>query len=173
MAQPFIGQISIMAFAFAPRGWAQCNGQLLPINQNQALFSLLGTYFGGNGQNTFALPNMRGNTPVHVDSVGGSVQHGQQGGAESHTLTAAEMPSHTHTLNTVTDFANAAVPAGALPAARPRGGVSLYGPAGSANTAMHPQSLATTGGTQPHNNMQPYTVLNFCIALSGIFPSRN
>jgi microcystin-dependent protein len=172
--EPFLGQVSIMAFNFAPRGWAQCNGQLLPINQNQALFALLGTTYGGNGTVNFALPNMQGRAPVHIGTGGGTnTQQGEMGGAEAVTLTAGQMPAHQHSLNTVTDFANAAAPGNALPAARARGGLAIYGPGGSANVALNSQSLDPAGGNLPHNNMQPYSVLNFCIAMQGIFPSRN
>ncbi|HEY8907817.1 MAG TPA: tail fiber protein [Rhodoferax sp.] len=174
MSTPYLGQISIMAFSFAPKGWAQCNGQLLPINQNQALFALLGTYYGGNGQTNFALPDLRGRAGVHVGTAGGvTTVQGEQGGSEAVSLSATELPAHRHDLNTVTDFANSNVPGNALPAARPRGGLAIYGPGGSADTPMNPSSVQTTGSGQPHNNMQPYGVLNFCIALQGIFPSRN
>ncbi len=172
MATPYLSEIRILAFSFAPRGWAQCNGQLLPINQNQALFSLLGTNYGGNGVQNFALPNMQGRAPVHRESNNNIVQ-GQQGGVEAVTLTVAEMPAHRHNLNTSTDFANGNMPGNALPAARARGGMAIYGPGGSADAQMSPQAVGPVGGNQPHNNMQPYSVLNICIALQGIFPSRN
>ncbi len=174
MATPYISQISILAFGFAPRGWALCNGQLLPINQNQALFSLLGTTYGGNGQTNFALPDMRGRAPVHRGSLGNVVtQQGERGGAESVALLLAEMPAHRHNLNTSTDFSNGNMPGSALPAARARGGMAIYGPGGSADATMSPLAVENTGGGQAHSNMQPYSVLNFCIALQGIFPSRN
>lgn len=170
MATPYLSEIKILAFGFAPRGWAQCNGQLLPINQNQALFALLGTTYGGNGVQNFALPNMQGRAPVHRDN---NIIQGQQGGAESVTLTVAEMPAHRHNLNTSTDFANGNMPGNALPAARARGGMAIYGPGGSADATMSPQAVQSSGSGQAHSNMQPYSVLNFCIALQGIFPSRN
>lgn len=174
MSSPFLGQISIVAFNFAPRGWALCNGQLLPINQNQALFALLGTQYGGNGQTTFALPDLRGRTPVHMGAGAGvNTQIGESGGSEAVTLGLQNLPAHQHQLRAVTDFANAAVPGGALPAARPRGGATIYGPAGSTNTALHAESVAVTGASQPHSNLQPHLALNFVIALQGIFPSQS
>lgn len=174
MASPYIGQININAFGFAPRGWSLCNGQLLPINQNQALFSLLGTTYGGNGQTTFALPDLRSRAPVHFGAQGGaSTVQGEQGGVENVTLTATQLPTHQHSLNTVTDLANAGAPGNALPAARGRGGVAVFGPGGSADTSLSPATVSNIGGNQAHNNMQPFAVVNFCIALQGIFPSRN
>lgn len=174
MSEPFLAQVSIMAFDFAPRGWASCDGQLLPISQNQALFALLGTTYGGNGQTNFALPDLRGRAAVHQGSSSGtSTLLGERGGAEAVTLAATELPAHRHSLNVVTDFANSSVPGLALPAARPRGGLAIYGPGGSADTAMHAASVQNVGAGQPHNNMQPYGVFNFCIALQGIFPSQN
>jgi microcystin-dependent protein len=175
MSEAFIGELRIMSFTFAPRGWAQCTGQLLPINQNQALFSLLGTQYGGNGQTNFALPDLRGRAAVHAGNGPGigPTQIGERGGVESVTLQQQEMPQHGHTLNAVSDIANAGVPGNALPAAKGRGGVSMFGAAGSANTTLGPQAVTNAGGSQPHTNMQPYGVLNFCIAIQGIFPSRN
>jgi microcystin-dependent protein len=171
MAEPFIGELKLAAFTFAPRGWAFCNGQLLPIAQNTALFSLLGTTYGGNGQTTFALPDLRGRVPVHSGS-GGQVQLGEQGGTETVTLTSSQLPAHSHVLNGSSDLANASVPGGALPAAKPRGGLSRYA-TGASDTVMSPGSVGVAGGGQPHNNMQPYLVLAWLIALEGIFPSRN
>ena len=169
MAEPFLGELKLAAFNFAPRGWAYCDGQLLPIAQNTALFSLLGTNYGGNGQTTFALPDLRGRVPVHV---GSDIALGQMGGVEAVTLLTTELPAHSHTLSGASDLANASAPGGALPAAKPRGGLTRYAPAGS-NTVMAPGSVALTGGNQPHNNMQPYLVLAWLIAMEGIFPSRN
>ncbi len=169
MSDPFLGELKLMSFAFAPKGWALCNGQILPINQNQALFSLLGTTYGGNGQTTFALPDLRGRTPLHSST---SVALGQMTGQEGVTLTSGQMPAHNHMLNGTSDLANASVPGGALPAAKGRGGITRYAPAGG-NTVMGTSSLASTGNTQPHPNMQPYAVLSWAIALVGIFPSRN
>lgn len=171
MSDQFLGEIKLMSFGFAPRGWAQCNGQILPISQNQALFSLLGTTYGGNGVSTFALPDLRGRTPLHT-GAGSGISLGQIAGQQAVTLTSGQLPSHTHTLTATGDFANASVPGGALPAAKPRGGISRYAPTGS-QTVMAPTSLAGAGGNQPHPNMQPFAVLNWCIALQGIFPSRN
>jgi microcystin-dependent protein len=170
MAEPFLSEIRITSFGFAPRGWALCNGQLLPINQNQALFSLLGTTFGGDGRVNFALPDLRGRTPIHVGS-GHTV--GERAGEQAHTLTAAELPLHQHGLRASTDFANSDNPSGALPAAKPRGGLNIYGPAGSADVSLHPGSVSTApGGSQAHLNMQPFLTLSFVIALQGIYPSR-
>ena len=166
MSQPFMGEVKIISWNFAPQGWAFCNGQLLPINQNQALFSLLGTMYGGNGQTTFALPDLRGRVPVHVGSS--FTVQGQRGGEASHTLTQSEMPQHLHMLQASTtngDSANAnnTVLAAAL---------NLYG-APVNLTTLSPLSVTNVGGSQPHENRQPFLVLNFIIALSGIFPSRN
>jgi microcystin-dependent protein len=177
MGTPYMSEIRIMAFNFAPQGWAQCNGQLLPINQNQALFSLLGTAYGGNGQTTFALPDLRGNASMHV---GQGFTQGQEGGEENHTLTAAELPQHIHFLQGRAEQATlvqGAIPAPTkslaqgLAASTPPQDVNLYG-TGAPNVAMSPASVTSTGGSQPHANMQPYNTLNFCIALIGEFPSR-
>ncbi len=174
MASPYLGQININAFAFPPRGWALCNGQLMAINQNQALFSLLGTFYGGNGIQTFALPDLRSRAPVHFGTQGGaSMVQGERGGAESVTLNSTQLPTHQHSLNAVTDLANANSPGLALPAARGRGGLAIYGPSGNADAAMNPASVQPIGGNQAHDNMQPFAVVSFCIALQGIFPSRN
>jgi len=169
MSTPFLGEIKLVSFAFPPKGWALCSGQILPINQNQALFSLLGTNYGGDGRTTFRLPDLRGRAPMHM---GNGVALGELAGTEAVTLVASQMPPHTHGLTGTSDLANAAVPGGAQPAAKPRGGINRYAPSGS-NTAMAPTAIAAKGGTQPHNNMQPYAVLNWVIALQGIFPSRN
>lgn len=175
MSDPFIGQISTTAFDFAPRGWALCNGQLLPINQNAALFSLLGTRFGGNGQTNFALPDLRGRVPMHANSLNAV---GQSVGIPAVTLQAANLPAHGHALNTTAELANSAVPGGAVPAARPRAGPVVYAAAGSTpavtlNAGSVGDAGGGIGGTQPHDNMQPSLGLNFIIALQGIFPSRN
>ncbi|HEX8453303.1 MAG TPA: tail fiber protein [Longimicrobium sp.] len=165
MAEPFLSEIRLMSFNFAPKGWAMCNGQQLPINQNQALFSLLGTTYGGNGQTTFALPDLRGNTPIHV---GNGFTLGQKGGEQNHTVSMAEMPTHTHFLqatntNGSTNSANNAYLAAFS------GGYNNVAPL----TTMTPQSVTNTGGSQAHLNMQPFLTLTFCIALQGIFPSPN
>jgi microcystin-dependent protein len=168
MATPYLSQINLFAFNFAPRGWAQCNGQLLAISQNQALFSWVGTFYGGNGQTNFALPDLRSRTPMHR----GQVQQGSPVGTENVSLTAAMMPAHTHALRADNGLANASAPGLALPAARPRGGISIYAAPGGSPATMHAASIGNTGNSQPHNNMQPFVVLNYCIALQGIFPSR-
>lgn len=167
MAEPFLSEIRIMSFVFAPKGWAQCNGQLLPINQNQALFSLLGTTYGGNGQTNFALPDLRGRVPIHAGS--GHVL-GEQGGEQAHTLTAQELPTHTHVLGATATDGSLPVPLGGM-LARSAPGNPYLAPANL--TAMHPSSVASVGGSQPHENRQPFLTLSFCIALQGIFPSAN
>ncbi len=175
MSEFFIGQIMMAGFSFAPKYFAQCNGQLLPINQNQALFSLLGTQFGGNGTTNFALPDLRSRTPVgYPSSVDPgwqppSVQIGQAGGVENVTLLSTQLPSHGHTLGGTTVEGQTKNPAGALFANTP---VSLYATPGSL-VPLNPNTCGGAGGNQPHPNLQPYTTINFCIALQGIFPSRN
>ena len=169
MLEPYLGEISICAFAFAPKGWAFCHGQLLPINQYQALFSLLGTTYGGNGQTTFALPDLRGRSPLHFSP---NRPLGSRLGEEAHTLLTSELPGHAHTFMGSTDLANTTTPTGALPAAKARGGKDIYTTGGPLQT-LHPQAVAPTGGGQPHENMQPFLTLNFVIALQGVFPSRN
>jgi microcystin-dependent protein len=167
MAEPFLSEIRMMSFNFAPKGWAMCNGQLLPINQNQALFSLLGTTFGGDGRTNFALPNVQGRTPIHT---GGGHNLGQSGGEQNHTLSIAEIPAHTHQLMG-TSNAGANTPAAntVLGKSAPQ---ACYG--GAANlAAQDARSIATVGGSQPHPNMQPYLTLTLCIALQGIYPSQN
>src|SRR5262245_32122737 len=165
MAEPFLSEIRIMSFGFAPKGWAMCNGQLLPINQNQALFSLLGTTYGGDGRTTFALPNLQGNTPMHV---GNGHTLGERGGEQNHTLSIAELPAHTHVPNASSAAADTNIPTGAYVAS-----VNNAYTAPANLVAMSPASLANTGGSQAHLNMQPYLALTFCIALQGIFPSQN
>lgn len=170
MAEPFLSEIRIMAFNFAPKGWAMCNGQLLPINQNQALFSLLGTTFGGDGRVNFALPDLRGRTPIHV---GSGHTNGERGGEQAHTLSIAELPTHTHVLSGSSTAADAAVPGGNLLAVVDN---TTFGSAytGAANlVAMNPAVIGNTGGSQAHLNMQPFLTLTFSIALQGIFPSPN
>jgi microcystin-dependent protein len=165
MGTPFLGEVKLVSFNFPPKGWALCNGQFLPINQNQALFSLLGTMYGGNGQTTFALPDLRGRVPLHR---GGGFVQGQQGGQTAHTLTISELPAHNHAVLTSGSSADAASPAGGVWA---NSGRDMY--RGTPDTAMAPQALSSIGGSQPHENQSPYLVLNFCIALQGIFPSQN
>lgn len=172
MSEFFIGQISMFSFNFAPKFWAQCNGQFLPIQQNSALFALLGTQFGGNGITNFALPNMQGRTPVGFDS--NAVQMGQAAGLEVVTLTSTQMPAHSHKLGATSTTANKRVPSGKMLAADNASVAEYYAvPSAGPTTTLDPQSVSIVGGSQPHNNMQPYSVINFCIALNGIFPSRN
>ena len=162
--EPFIGEIRLMSFGFAPRNWAQCNGQLLPINQNQALFSLLGTTFGGDGRVTFALPDLRGRVPIHV---GSGHTLGERGGEQAHTLTLAELPEHTHVLHATSATGDTPIAPGNLLADSPS---QLYAAPGNL-TALSPTSVTNVGGSQAHLNMQPFLTLDFGIALIGIFPS--
>ena len=168
MAEPFLGEIRMVGFNYAPQSWAFCNGQALPINQNQALFALLGTTFGGNGQTTFQLPDLRGRTPIHA---GGGFSLGTRGGEPAHTITMNEMAQHLHQVIATSATANQNTPANTLMLATstPQ---NIYGPA-TALVAMAPQSVVNVGGSQAHENMQPYLTLSFCIALQGIFPSQN
>jgi microcystin-dependent protein len=170
MAEPFLSEIRIMSFVFAPKGWALCNGQLLPINQNQALFSLLGTTYGGDGRVNFALPDLRGRTPIHV---GHGHTLGERAGEQAHTVSVAELPQHAHAAKATTAQAdqnsNSAAPS-RMPA---QSNFSfLYGSPANLQP-MAPNALANTGGSQAHLNMEPFLVLSFCIALQGIFPSAN
>jgi microcystin-dependent protein len=169
MSTPYLAEIRLTSFAFAPRGWALCNGQLLAINQNQALFALLGTTYGGNGTTNFALPNLQGRAPMHFS---GPHPLGQAGGEEAHTLTNAEMPAHGHTLRASGKPAASSSPNGGVLAAVPRGATPAYAAPGSL-VALNPASIAASGGSQPHENWPPYLTVNFVIALQGIFPSRN
>ena len=165
MAEPFLSEIRLMSFQFAPKGWALCNGQLLPINQNQGLFSLLGTTFGGDGRVNFALPNLQGRTPIHV---GSGHTLGEPGGEQAHTVSIAEEPTHTHVMNGSSTPAETNVPTGAY-----LGTVAnAYGPASNL-VALSPASVTSVGGSQAHLNMQPFLTVTFCIALQGIFPSPN
>jgi microcystin-dependent protein len=181
MSEFFIGQVMMAGFNFAPKYWAQCNGQLLPIAQNQALFSLLGTQYGGNGVTNFALPDLRSRTPVgYASSVDPgwqppSVQIGQTGGVENVTLLANNLPAHTHAMQASTTPGNNRIPSGRLfgTSASTATAPNLYASSGGALVPQNPQTVAAAGATQPHTNIQPYTTLNFCIALQGIFPSRN
>jgi microcystin-dependent protein len=167
MAEPFLSEIRIMSFVFAPKGWALCNGQLLPINQNQALFSLLGTTFGGDGRVNFGLPDLRGRIPTHV---GGGHTLGERGGEQAHTLSISELPTHVHTLNGTSAPASQPVPTGALLASSSATD-PIYGPASSL-VAMAAGDLTNVGGSQAHLNMQPFLTLSFCIALQGVYPPR-
>ncbi len=168
MAEPFLSEIRIMSFSFAPRGWALCNGQLLPINQNQALFSLLGTTFGGDGRVNFALPNLQGNTPIHV---GSGHTLGERGGQQAHTLSIAELPTHVHVANATTATATTNTATASLLLAQSTNS-QLYGAPANLQ-AMSPNEITSVGGSQAHLNMQPFLTLSFCIALQGIFPSPN
>ena len=166
MATPYLGEIKIISFNYAPNGWAFCNGQLLAINQNQALFSILGTTYGGDGQRTFGLPNLQGRVPVHI---GNGIVLGESAGEQNVTLLVPQMPAHTHAPTGVSNTANLAAPKNNLWANSPSNPFSKT--AGS--TAMNPAAVTATGGSQSHNNMPPYLVMNFVIALQGIFPSQN
>lgn len=166
MSEPFLGEVKIISWNFPPKGWTFCNGQLLPINQNQALFSILGTTYGGDGRTTFALPNLQGRMPVHV---GNSIVLGERAGETAHTLNISELPAHNH------------VPVGSStnPPTLPSAAGNLWSADNAkpfdptANSTMNPACILPVGGSQPHENMSPYLVLNFIIALQGIFPSRN
>lgn len=168
MAEPFIGEIRIFAGNFAPNGWALCNGQLLSLEQNTASFSILGTTYGGNGETNFALPNLQGRVPIHM---GDGFVEGEIGGEAAHTLLVTEMPIHSHPANASTSKGNKAAPTGAVWAADAAGVTAEY-QSGAPNTTMAPSAIANAGGSEPHNNLQPYLVVNFIIALVGIFPSR-
>lgn len=172
MADPFVAEIRIFPFNFAPRGWSFCNGQLLPISQNTALFSILGTYYGGDGKSTFALPDMQGNAPMQWGDGPGLSPHslGEMSGSENVTLLASEIPSHNHSvLGQATPLGGSANPSGNS-YSRPASG-NLYASTGTV-VAMADIAITPSGADQPHNNMQPYLTLNFCIALQGIFPPR-
>ena len=181
MSDFFLGQVMMTGFNFAPKYWAQCNGQLLPIAQNQALFSLLGTQFGGDGINTFALPDLRSRTPTGYGSSVDpgwqppAVQMGQAAGSENVTLLPSNLPAHTHAVNATTASADNRNATGRMYATSTGTGtpMSLYAPGNGPQVPQHPQTVDQAGGNQPHPNVQPYTTLNFCIALSGIYPSRN
>lgn len=171
MSEPFLGEIRVVGFNFAPRTWATCDGQLLPISQNTALFSLLGTYYGGNGQTNFALPNLQGRAPMAHGQGPGLTDRaiGESSGTANVTLLQSEMPSHTHLVNAQpsrADRANANLSALAASAD------SIYSSTGT-GMVLDPTSVGLAGGSQPHNNMQPYLTLNFVIAMAGIFPARN
>ena len=173
MANPFLAEIRITGFNFAPTGWALCNGQLMPISQNTALFSLLGTTYGGDGKSTFALPNLQGSAPMHPGQGPGLSLHdlGETGGSDSVTLLQSEMPGHSHSLNISTQPAVARQPGAQLTAVAT--GVGLYGPNTGGTTSLAPQAASVAGGSLPHNNMQPFLTLNFIIALQGVFPARS
>jgi len=166
MSEPFLAEVRMVGFNFAPRGWAFCDGQLLPINQNQSLFSILGTTFGGDGRTSFALPDLQGRTPIHI---GDNHPWGQKSGAETVTLTAAEIPSHSHAFKASSTAGNVRNSLGTILAS-----AETYRPyAANRSVALRSGSVVNAGGGQAHNNMQPYTTVGFTIALRGLFPSRN
>lgn len=173
MSEPFLAEVRIVGFNFAPRGWAFCDGQILPINQNQSLYSLLGTTYGGDGRTSFALPDLRGRVPIHVGRSNGGEDHreGQKSGEETHTLSVNEMPSHDHLVRASSTNANQNAPTGHVLGAA----LNFYVPnsSGPIHQPLASSSVAHVGGSQAHDNMQPYLALNFCIALQGLFPSRN
>jgi microcystin-dependent protein len=172
MSEPFIGQIILFAGNFPPKGYATCDGQILPIATNTALFSILGTTFGGDGRTNFALPDLRGRAPIHFGQSPGfsPYQLGQRGGEENHTLNTQELPQHNHTvtIGASSEGATQSNPSGQVP-----GGGSFYAPAAEVNGALGGVACSPTGSGLSHNNMQPYLVVNYCIALFGVFPARN
>jgi microcystin-dependent protein len=167
MAEPFLAEVRMMSFNFPPKGWALANGQTLPINQNQALFALLGTTYGGNGQTTFALPDVRGRVPIHF---GAGIVLGERLGQSAHSVTQSEMPQHIHSLQGTSNTADKILPTGAPAALTPN---VIYSSGASQNIVCKPASVGNVGGSQPHENRMPSTVISFCIALQGIFPSQN
>ncbi len=172
MSEPFLAEIKIVGFNFAPRGWAFCDGQLLPINQNQSLYALLGTTYGGDGRTTFALPDLRGRTSIHVgaNGTGGSHALGSKSGQESHTLNSAEMPQHTHAVQASSLDGDTNTPVNTVLASS----TQIYrNPAGTSLVPMHNNTFPNSGDDQSHSNMQPFLAVYFCIALQGLFPSRN
>ena len=174
MADPFVAEIRIFPFNFAPKGWAWCDGQLLPISQNTALFSLLGTTYGGNGKSNFALPDLQGRAPMHPGQGPGLSLHdlGETGGSETVTLLESEVPAHSHGLTGQNSNSNINDPAGRL-YGRPFGGGNLYKtPTGAPQVALAPEAISPAGGDQPHNNLMPYLTFYFCIALQGVYPPR-
>lgn len=171
---PYVGEIKILPWDWAPKSWALCNGAVLSIQQNQALFSLLGTLYGGNGVTTFALPDLRSRTAAHTGTFNGvNYPQGAVTGTETVTITNATMPQHTHAFQGVTDTANRKLPGGFLIGTDTSAGTDFLSPASANTVTLNPNAVGMTGGSQPHNNMQPYLVLNYVIALQGIFPSRN
>ncbi len=173
MSEPFLAEIRIFGFDFAPRGHAKCDGQILPINQNQSLFSLLGTTYGGDGRTSFALPELRGRAPIHKGTAPGGSSHslGQKSGQQTHSLSVAEIPAHNHNVVGQSGNANSNVATGRLFSRAPQN--QYRGAQAASEVNMNAASILNAGANQGHNNMQPYQVLNFCIALQGLFPSRN
>ncbi len=172
MSEPFLAEIRIMGFNFAPRGWAQCDGQILPINQNQALYSLIGTTYGGDGRTSFALPDLRGRVPIHPD---GTHPEGQSQGTETESLTAAEIPAHTHGLDVATsDTANQQIGQDNILATPVSSVGTIYSTTSdNPDTSLRAEAISSTGNGQAHDNMAPFQALNYCIAIQGLFPSRN
>lgn len=170
MAEPFLSEIRMFSFVFAPKGWALCNGQLLPINQNQALFSLLGTTYGGDGRVNFALPDLRARVPIHT---GNGHTLGERGGEQAHTISINELPTHLHVVNAFDGGVDSNVTSGADAFWAKTADASTLYFSGSADAALNPATITNTGGSQAHLNMQPFLTLSFCIALQGIFPSPN
>uniref|UniRef100_UPI003BA92A98 phage tail protein n=1 Tax=Stappia sp. TaxID=1870903 RepID=UPI003BA92A98 len=171
MAEPFLAEVRMMGFNFPPRGWAFCDGQILPISQNQSLYSLLGTTYGGDGRTTFALPDLRGRTPIHVGRSDGGAHHseGQKSGEETHTLSVNEMPQHMHAADAISGPGTTPIPQNAYLADLPSG----YTDPGASLTSLRSNTVTHVGGSQAHQNMQPYLTVSFCIAIEGLFPSRN
>jgi microcystin-dependent protein len=174
MADPFVAEIRIFPFNFAPRGWAWCDGQLLPLSQNTALFSLLGTTYGGDGKSNFALPNLQGRAPMQPGQGPGLSLHdlGETGGSETVTLLESEVPSHSHAVAASTVAATTSTPAGTFPSRPRRNGAQFQTNTSQSLVPLAPEALAPAGGDQPHNNMQPYLTFYFCIAMQGVFPPR-
>jgi microcystin-dependent protein len=174
MANPFVAEIRIFPFNFAPTGWAFCNGQLLPLSQNTALFSLLGTTYGGDGKSNFALPNLQGSAPMHPGQGPGLSLHdlGETGGSDTVTLLESEIPSHSHSIMTFTGQATSATPAPNVGLSRARGFNAYSTTTNASLTQLSDNTVAPAGGDQPHNNLMPYLTLNFCIALQGVYPPR-
>lgn len=174
MADPFVAEIRIFPFNFAPRGWAWCDGQLLPLSQNTALFSLLGTTYGGNGKSNFALPDLQGRAPMHPGQGPGLSLHdlGETSGSETVTLLESEIPAHSHTMRANSDFADLQTPSPARSIARSQNASAYQTTTNQSLVSLAPEALAPAGGDQPHNNLQPYLTFYFCIALQGVFPPR-
>jgi len=174
MSSPFVAEIRIFGFNFAPKGWAFCDGQLLPISQNTALFSLLGTQYGGDGKSNFGLPNLQGNVAIHTDqySGGGQFPLGSESGSQAVTLLQSEMPAHSHTLTAASSIGDTNAPSPNVSLARSGNATAYQSNTTQNNVTMDPQTLTPIGGSLPHNNMMPYLTVNYCIAMQGIFPPR-
>lgn len=174
MADPFVAEIRIFPFNFAPKGWAFCDGQLIPLSQNTALFSLLGTTYGGDGKSTFALPDLQGRAPMHPSQGPGLRLHdlGETGGSETVSLLESEIPAHSHGMRASSDDGDLKAPTPGRSLARSTSGFAWHSDTTQNLVGLAPQALAPAGGDQPHNNMQPYLTFNFCIAMQGVFPPR-